>query len=508
MADHPNMEEIWTRLSEATEPGTHQLRLDPHINFNATITNPGGVPGLYLRSAKPLALDPSEVVGSEQVGITVREVDREGSSIQFTLAHEMYREMFDLLVEDLVPRVVSQPSDEAAAAVLVRRFNAWQRFLKRSSATGLSKQRQLGLYGELKVLQAVLLDPLGSSRTLRSWTGPARQPQDFQLGGIAIEVKTIIQSEPQILTIDGERQLDDFGLDALILAHLRVFKHNDAGETLPGLVAALRAEIEADADAGAVEQFDELLLEAGYLDAHADLYAVSGYTLKDLSFYRVQPGFPRLTESDLVPGVGALRYSITAAACARYAVERESVVSWLTEPPPVVDPEQTPESFQVEYKQTAWTPTRPCDNPNHERSVVRELKTSVIKTIVAFMNADGGELVIGVEDEGRTVTGIEADLIAKGRRPEDLDGYEQDLVALLSDHIDRLAHSQVRVRFVEHDSGTACHLTVRRSPSPRFGYPPAKENEKRQPVFWVRGLNTTQQLEGMDIVNYVREHWS
>ncbi len=510
MSDQPNMKEIWKKLSETKENGTYQKRLVPHLNFNATITNPGQLPGLYLRSAKPMTLDQSELAGSDQVSITVLDSDRDGSSIQFTLAHEMYREMFDLLIEDLVPRVSSQLSDEAAVKVLVRRFNAWQRFLKRSAVTGLSQLRQQGLYGELKVLQEVLLDPLGSSQALQSWTGPARQPQDFQFAGIGIEVKTVVQSEPQILTIDGERQLDDFGLDALVLAHLRIFKHSDAGEKLPELVESLRAHIASDGGGGAVEQFDDLLLAAGYTDAQAGLYALTGYSVKDVCFYRVQPGFPRLTESDLLPGVGKLKYSISAAACAQYAIDKESVISWLTEHPPVVDPQLAPESLHVEYKQTAWTPApeQRFDSPQHERSVVNDLRTSVIKTIVGFMNADGGELVIGVEDAGATVTGIEPDLISKGLKPDDRDRYEQLLVSLLSEHIDRLAHSQVRVRFQDHEEGTTCHLTVRRSPSPRFGYPPPVENERRQPIFWVRVLNTTQQLDGMDIINYVREHWS
>src|SRR5690349_1522801 len=101
MVDQPDMGEVWTKLSEATSPGTHQLRLDPHINFNATVTNPGGAPGLYLRTATPLTLDPGELVGSEQVLVTVKEVGTTGASVQLTLAHETYREMFDLLVADL-----------------------------------------------------------------------------------------------------------------------------------------------------------------------------------------------------------------------------------------------------------------------------------------------------------------------------------------------------------------------------------------------------------------------
>ena len=347
---------------------------------------------------------------------------------------------------------------------------------------------------------------LGSVRAVSAWTGPARTPQDFQWDGMAIEVKTVVHSEPQTFRIDGERQLDDFGLDALLLAHHRVFRHQGAGETLPELIDTLRTAIAAQE--GPLDEFDDGLLATGYRDDDAGSYGSTGYSLKGTTYYRVQPGFPRLTEADLFPGIGSVVYTVTASACSRFEVGTTSVLAWLRDPPKVEDPTESVESFQVEYKQTAWTPTTPAQNPEHAKAMVRDLKTSIVKTVVAFLISEGGELVIGVKDDDRSVTGIETDLESKAKERADLDHYEQELVALFSEQIDRYVHNQIRIRFEQHDAGTTCHVTVRPSPSPRFGYATIAQNERRKPVFWIRAGNTTQELEGSDLVAYLREHWS
>ena len=381
-----DLEAAWSKLAVTKTPGTHQIRLHPLLDLNATISNPDGELGLFLRTREHVTFEDRELVGSEQISISCTP-DGEGDLIALVLEKGASREMFLQLCDDLVTRVVVHDSERAAATTFVRRFNAWQHFLRRTRGSELSRERQLGLYGELKTLQELLIPHLGTVKAVSSWTGPARTPQDFQWDGMAIEVKTVVHSEPQTFRIDGERQLDDFGLDALLLAHHRVFRHQGAGETLPDLIATIRGSISADE--GPVDDFDDSLLATGYRDDDAGSYGSIGYSLKDTTYYRVQPGFPRLTEADLFPGIGSVVYTVTASACSRFEVETNSVLAWLRDPPKVQDPTESGESLQVEYKQTAWTPTTVIHNDEHRKSVERELKTSIVKTVVAFSELRG-----------------------------------------------------------------------------------------------------------------------
>ena len=369
---------MWAKLEATVEPGPHYLRLHPIFDLNASITNPERSLGLLMRTNETFTFEQSELAGSEYVTIDYTATPGGNVTIRLALVQEQSGDMFRQLCEDLVPRVLAQKTERAAVITLVRRFNAWQRFLTRSGGQGLSKLRQLGLYGELRTLKDLFASELGPARAVSAWTGPERRPQDFEVEGIAVEVKTIVQSEPQQLKIDGERQLDGFGLAALVVAHHRVFRHQESGETLPDIVGKIREGLEDEE--GPVEDFDDKLLSYGYTDRDAENYALVGYSIRDTTYYRVQAGFPRLTESDLFPGIGALRYSIDASACQRFSIEAESVASWLRSPPVVTEPGTTVESLQVEYKQTAWTPAREPENPEHERKIVRDLKTAVVRT--------------------------------------------------------------------------------------------------------------------------------
>jgi Putative PD-(D/E)XK family member, (DUF4420) len=114
-----------------------------------------------------------------------------------------------------------------------------------------------------------------------------------------------------VLRISSERQLDETGADALYLAHLSIDARQGGGETLPEAVEAIRALARGGNAEGPLE---DRLGNAGYLDIHASRYT-TGYTLRRLSLYRVEEGFPRIVERDLADGVGDVRYSVAVTEC-------------------------------------------------------------------------------------------------------------------------------------------------------------------------------------------------
>lgn len=506
MIDPTPFRTAWASLEAETSDGRWGRRLDPVQPLYATITNPAGTAGLEFRGSEPIQFDATELRGSEQFSISV------SASAPATLVLESQsREAVDIFVrvaDDLVALARSRADEASALLALVRRFNTWQRFLKETSAGLLSLRKRLGLFGELVTLRDLFLPTVGPLQSAEAWTGPERAPQDFQLPSIAVEVKSIVHSEPQTLRIDGERQLDDFGLDVLAIAHHRVFVHKGSGQSLPELVAQVRDALSSSATA--LEIFDEKLIGYGYIEDDRTLvaYAAQGYSVKDTAYYRVRgSAFPRITETELRSGMGQVEYSVAAAVCEPFAVEEAQLAGWLVAPDSTVDPTSTPESREVEYKRTIWAPTQPLRDGETPASVSKELQNSVIKTVVAFMNTDGGELVIGVRDEDQVVTGIGVDLEFRKWAADDVDGYELALMRLLSDHIDQLAHRQIRVSFQEDGEQIACHVAVGPSPNPRFGRPFAKQNQQPRPVFWVRSGNATVELEGAAMLDYIAAQW-
>lgn len=247
------------------------------------------------------------------------------ASLGLILRETRYADVFTALVSDLSNHVARQPDDAGAVEAFLARLGKWQKFLE-SHSEGMGEEAQRGLYGELTFLHDHVLTRLGVEG-VAAWTGAHRTPQDFQFPGCAVEVKTSSAKQLQTLRISNERQLDDTHLEALYLYHLSLEPLRGTGETLPDIVAALRSLL-ADGSI-ARTQFEDALIEVGYLDAHAPRYAVTGYSIREENVFRVGEGFPRLIESELHAGVGDVTYSISVAECQHFTVEFASLDEFL-----------------------------------------------------------------------------------------------------------------------------------------------------------------------------------
>ncbi|MCS6245796.1 MAG: PD-(D/E)XK motif protein [Opitutus sp.] len=128
----------------------------------------------------------------------------------------------------------------------------------------------------------------------------------------------------------SERQLDDSHGPILFLYVLMLEAQEGGLATLPALVAQVRAALgELPA---AREAFEDALLAARYLDLHAHRYAATGYAVRQADTFRVGPGFPRIIERDLSPGVGDASYLLSLAACTDFVAPTESIVAALLTP--------------------------------------------------------------------------------------------------------------------------------------------------------------------------------
>lgn len=245
------------------------------------------------------------------------------ATLGVALKERRFADVFTALAEDLARRVTEAGSAAVQVKTLLGQLARWQKFLA-ASAEGLSVEEQRGLFGELHVLRAHLVPALGCLRAVTGWTAPKAAHQDFQFASGSVEVKTTVAKQPQSVRITSERQLDDRAIAALFL-HVVVLDEREVdagrtevGETLPGLVEDLRRRLAGEA--GALDVFDDRLLDTGYLDAHAPRYEGKRFSLRKELTFRVGRGFPRLVERDLPEGVGDASYALSLAACREFAV--------------------------------------------------------------------------------------------------------------------------------------------------------------------------------------------
>ena len=117
------------------------------------------------------------------------------------------------------------------------------------------------------------------------------------------------------------------------------------------------------------------------------------------------------------------------------------------------------------------------------------IKDSFLKTIAGFLNTRGGTLGVGIADNG-DLLGIHPDLQKKYM---DIDHYVNSLTSLIKHSLGSLATTRVNVQIAI--------VHVLPSPEPIYAHV-SKGNQ----IFYVRMNNSTRQIEGRDLVEYIKHH--
>ena len=154
------------------------------------------------------------------------------------------------------------------------------------------------------------------------------------------------------------------------------------------------------------------------------------------------------------------------------------------------------ESRTVEFKSSArWN----LHKGDRDQAIERE----IVKAVAGFMNAHGGTLLIGVNDNHEAV-GLENDykLTRKGNR-DPRDSFENWLTDLFDTSIGKPALANVSVTFEEVDGHDVCRVDV--TPSRKPVYALGKQTKD----FFVRLNNGTRSLDVEEAFDYISSHdWS
>ena len=220
----------------------------------------------------------------------------------------------DIVTKELVEALVAGAS--IGRVRLVQSVLAkWRRFWSGVAQNLLSKEAQLGLFGELWFLSYWLIPSIGIERAIPMLRGPVGARNDFEAQGLAIEVKTSgrVDGSHQV---HGLEQLLEPTDGVLLLFSLLVREEASGVNSLPQLVADLRARLSSDQ--ARLVQFESTLQAADYEDAHISEYEKVKLRIRGQGLYRVAAGFPRLIPASITGGlpvgVGMVNYDLRLEA--------------------------------------------------------------------------------------------------------------------------------------------------------------------------------------------------
>lgn len=216
-------------------------------------------------------------------------------------------------------------SDEARLSRFLARVRAWQDFMRNESDGLLSPEAEVGLHGELEVLEGLLAAGVHADLAVSAWKGPLDGVHDFVLETGAVEVKTSTSPSGFPAAIGSLEQLDDSLIRPLFVAAVRLVL-DAAGETLPQRVSRVRCLLLNEL--GAVNQLDTLLLHAGY-SALLDGRYTRRFSLSSVRLFEVSDAFPRIIRGAMHLAVRKASYEIDVDLSGTVPTTLESALSTL-----------------------------------------------------------------------------------------------------------------------------------------------------------------------------------
>lgn len=145
------------------------------------------------------------------------------------------------------------------------------------------------------------------------------------------------------------------------------------------------------------------------------------------------------------------------------------------------------ETERVEFKSSLrWD--------NKAGKLNKALETAIVKSVAGFMNHQGGDLLIGVADDG-DILGLQRDFESLNQKNRD--GFQRSLMNLVKSRLGGDVCALIHCLFYTIDEKEVCRVVVEPSQTPVYC------REGNIDRYYARGGNTTPELDAREAVRHI-----
>ncbi|MDY7079230.1 MAG: putative DNA binding domain-containing protein [Chloroflexota bacterium] len=130
----------------------------------------------------------------------------------------------------------------------------------------------------------------------------------------------------------------------------------------------------------------------------------------------------------------------------------------------------------------------------------QEMDREVARALCGFMNAQGGTLIIGVDDEGKAL-GLDADISTLKKKDED--GFELAFTEIVTNYLELPDRRRIKPYFEDYDCKRVYVVEVEASDEPIY----CLFDKNTGHEFYIRVGNSTRKLDLKDVVEYIQKHF-
>ncbi|WP_162178629.1 helix-turn-helix domain-containing protein [Deinococcus marmoris] len=176
--------------------------------------------------------------------------------------------------------------------------------------------------------------------------------------------------------------------------------------------------------------------------------------------------------------------------------------------PPEGDPELVRlvgggETDRVEFKSSMRVPV---DGSPPSKELTAVLEAVIVKEVAAFLNAQGGTLLIGVNDAGRGL-GLAPDY-ASSNKIGDRDGFERHLRGVVGTALGQTVAAALAVSFPTLDGLEICRVEIPAGAEETFVLVTDRGGQKREALYVRMGNKAEEIPGGREMTKYVRTRWA
>ncbi|MCP4404826.1 MAG: ATP-binding protein, partial [bacterium] len=155
------------------------------------------------------------------------------------------------------------------------------------------------------------------------------------------------------------------------------------------------------------------------------------------------------------------------------------------------------ESNSLEFKSTLRCCLR-------QKSPQKYIEHAVMKTIAAYLNSEGGTLLIGVDDSGG-ILGLDDDFSTfSNKKPDKVDEFLKHFDNLIATNFGDHVHHYLNIAIAPIEGKALCAVTVKEQASDAVWL---MNKEKNAEQFYIRRSASTIELSPSEAMKYIRDHW-
>ena len=249
------------------------------------------------------------------VSIQIEKLSAETKAVVVTLTNQRFLDTFSKIAADVASYTMPLESESESVSIFCTKVNSWKNIFSRGINEALTPEEQVGLYGELELLKAIINEGIPTNEVIDAWKGADAEDKDFQFHNLGIEVKSSIKQD-KLVKISNIRQLDSTGYDELYLYYYSFAKSNGGANTLPAQIDEIRSLL---VGSPFLDEFESKLLNAGYNDSDKDNYKAS-YTVAYEECFKVEDKFPKIIKGVVMDAIIDASYIVDLNVCDEFEV--------------------------------------------------------------------------------------------------------------------------------------------------------------------------------------------